>query len=192
MTNIKKLALAAAFAAFAATGAQAATEGTLFLLQPTTEGDPAVSSETYLIDSLGGDITGAMTTRVAKDTFVDDYLLEINDAQDVSFFAQANTVKVGHAFLQGVSFTGFVLTDATGANTFYGADSFVSPGFVSGDWILGTGVYDLEITGKISVNGGGYTGEVDTSPAPEPTGWAMMMAGIATMGMLARRRKSQA
>ena len=191
MTYFKKLALATAFAAFAATGAQAATEGTLFLLSPTTESDPGVFTETYMIESLGADIGGVVPTRTAGDTFYDDFLLEISDAQDVSFFVEANGIKVGRKFIPGVSFSGFVLTDLTGATVFNPTDADVESGFLSADWTLLTGTYDLEITGTISANGGSYSGELDTAPVPEPTGWALMMAGLGAMGVLARRRKNQ-
>ncbi|MCK9684571.1 FxDxF family PEP-CTERM protein [Scleromatobacter humisilvae] len=192
MTSFKKLALATAFAAFAVTGAQAAEEDTLFLLSPTTEGTAGISTETYLIDSLGKDIGGLVSTRTSGDTFYDDYLLEINDAQSVSFYVSSNTVKVGRAFVPGIkSFSGFVLTDLTGATHFNPLDSEVDAGFLSGDWMLGSGTYDLEITGTLGANGGGYSGELDTAPVPEPTGWALMMAGLGAMGMLARRRQNQ-
>ncbi|MFL6697809.1 MAG: FxDxF family PEP-CTERM protein [Vitreoscilla sp.] len=192
MTSFKKLALATAFAAFAITGAQAATEGTLFKLDPTTEGVPGVFTETYLISSIGPDIGGAVPTRTAGDVFFDDYLLEINDTQNVSFFAQANAIKSGRKFIPGVSFTGFVLTDLTGSTVFGPSDFDAESGFLSAEWTLGSGTYDLEITGTISANGGNYSGEVDTAPVPEPTGLALMMAGLGAITMLARRRKNQA
>jgi hypothetical protein len=201
MNHFKKLALATALAVCAATGAQAAEEDSVFLLTNATEGVPGVFSGTYSMDSLqfGSPSDGQqllftnVSTRVSGDTFYDDYLLEINDSQEVSFYVAANGVKSGKKVVPGVVFSGFTLSDLT-FSTFYtpGSDSDVEANSLFGDWTLSTGVYDLEISGKINANGGGYAGELDTVPVPEPTGWAMLMAGLGAIGMLARRRKTQA
>jgi len=198
MNHFKKLALATALAVCAATGAQAAEEDSMFLLTNSTEGVPGVFSGTYGIDSLAFSsdtqplLFTNVTTRVKGDTFYDDYVLEINDPQDVSFYVAANAVKSGRKVVPGVVFAGFTLSDLT-FTTFYtpGADSSVEANALSGDWMLSEGTYDLEISGTINANGGGYAGELDTVPVPEPTGWAMLMAGLGAIGMLARRRKNQ-
>jgi hypothetical protein len=198
MNHFKNIALATALAVCAATGAQAAEEDTLFLLTNSTEGTPGVFTGTYGIDSLAFSsdsqplIFTNVTTRIKGDTFYDDYVLQINDAQDVSFYVAANGVKSGKKIVPGVVFAGFTLSDMT-FSTFYtpGDDSTVESSALFGDWTLTTGTYDLEISGTINANGGGYSGELDTVPVPEPTGWAMLMAGLGAIGMLARRRKNQ-
>ena len=191
MNHIKKLALAAAVALLAVSGAQAAEEDNVFLLVNSTENVPGVFTGTYAISSLDTDINGnAVGPRKAGDAFVDDFLLEINDAQDVSFFVAANGVHSGRKVIPGVTFSGFVLTDLTGATVFTPTDFDLESHSVGADWTLQSGTYDLEFWGTIGANGGGYSGELDTTPVPEPTGWALMMAGLGAMGMLARRRKN--
>jgi len=191
MNHIKKLALAAAVALLAASGAQAAQEDSVFLLVNSTENVPGVFTGTYAVDSVSTDINGnAVGPRVAGDTFVDDFLLEINDAQDVSFFVAANGAKSGRKVIPGVTFAGFVLTDLTGATVFDPIDFDLEAHSIGADWTLQSGTYDLELWGSINADGGNYSGELDTAPVPEPTGWALMMAGLGAMGMLARRRKN--
>ncbi len=191
MNQFKKLALATAVALLAASGANAAEEDNAFLLVNSTENVPGVFTGTYDISSVGTDLNGnAVAPRVAGDTFIDDFLLEINDDQNVSFFVTTSGFLSGHTYKPQVSFSGFTLTDLTGMTTFTPSDYEVDAFSASGSWMLHSGVYDLEFTGTINANGGSYTGQLSTSPVPEPTGWALMMAGLGAMGMLARRRKN--
>ena len=193
MTTIKKLALASAFAAFAVTGAQAAEEDTLFLLQNATENTPGVFTGTYPISNQGTDIDGfAVQSRIAGDTFVDDFILQLQDTQDVSFGVVSQFHFPKNSILWDVTFTSISLTDIFGVTTFIPTDSDFESHSASADWLgLGSGTYDLEFQGTINVKDGTYGGDLVTVPSvPEPTGWALMLAGLGAMGMLARRRKS--
>lgn len=192
MTILKKLALAAAIAAFAGTGAHAAgvEEDTTFKLKNLTEGTGGISTGTHPISNLGFDIDGhAVQPRLAGDTFVDDFFLEIQDDQYVSFYTN---VMFGPKPTLTFTLTSIGLYDLLGGvysplDVINSKTSLYEDGFK-----LHSGTYYLEITGDIVSNGGSYSGVLTTTPVPEPTGWALMLAGLGAMGVLARRRKTQA
>ncbi len=194
MTLFKKLALATAFAAFSVTGAQAADIDTGFRLDNLTAGTANVATGTYLVGNTGPDINGdPVAPRVKNDTFLDEFILQIQDAQDVSFFVASGFHFVSGKVVTDVTFSSFSLTDLTGFSIFLPDDADFEAHSGSADWLgVGSGTYDLRITGTINADGGQYGGELGTVPSvPEPTGWALMLAGLGAMGMLARRRKHQ-
>ena len=148
------------------------------------------------MDSLGLDADAAAGADCARpcDTFVDDFIINIPDAQDVSFFVSTVGFQSGRKVLPQVSFAGFVLDgnlhrfDGVRAQRLRHREVRHQRRLDA----LATGTYALEITGTINANGGSYSGLLGTTPSvPEPAGWALMMAGFGAMGMLARRRKNQ-
>lgn len=50
------------------------------------------------------------------------------------------------------------------------------------------GTYTITVAGVTSVAGASYSGQVFTTAIPEPATWAMMVAGVAAVGMAMRRR----
>ena len=52
---------------------------------------------------------------------------------------------------------------------------------------LGPGSYSIAVVGA-STGASSYAGTLNVSPVPEPTTLALMMAGLAGMGFIARRR----
>ncbi|GCL62355.1 FxDxF family PEP-CTERM protein [Pseudaquabacterium pictum] len=54
---------------------------------------------------------------------------------------------------------------------------------------LGAGDYAVVVTGKGQASGGMYGVSVNVTPVPEPETYAMMLAGLAALGFLARRRQ---
>jgi hypothetical protein len=56
---------------------------------------------------------------------------------------------------------------------------------------LANGPYTLAVEGKVlGSSGGSFGGNVNVSPVPEPSTWAMMLGGFGLLGFLARRRKA--
>ena len=54
---------------------------------------------------------------------------------------------------------------------------------------LAAGDYSVVVTGKAQATGGMYGVSVNVTPVPEPETYAMMLAGLAALGFLARRRQ---
>ena len=54
---------------------------------------------------------------------------------------------------------------------------------------LDSGIYYVEIEGTVEEAGGGFYGEIDTTPIPEPANALLLLAGLGAMGTLARRRR---
>ncbi len=52
------------------------------------------------------------------------------------------------------------------------------------------GQYHLDISGVLGANLGQYSVSLHALPVPEPETYAMLLAGLGIMGMLARRRKA--
>ena len=57
---------------------------------------------------------------------------------------------------------------------------------------VGSGIYYIEVTGTALVAGGGFSGDINTTPIPEPGNLALLLAGLGLVGTLARRRKPAA
>lgn len=73
-----------------------------------------------------------------------------------------------------------------------GSDNSPSTGFSFGS--LAAGSYALNVLGYATgANGGSYNGSfmAQTAPVPEPEILAMMMAGLAALGFMAKRKQQQ-
>jgi hypothetical protein len=62
------------------------------------------------------------------------------------------------------------------------------------DWAgaLGTGVYNINVAGKANAANTRYSVLLDVTPVPEPETYALMLAGLAAVGFVARRRAPKA
>lgn len=125
--------------------------------------------------------------------FSDKYAFSIAGVNDV--VGLITSLKVGN---NGLTITGFDLRNAANGIVFHGTQDVTNylPGdqawsFASGLHPLSAGNYTLEVDGYVaSANGGSYSGNIAVAAAvPEPTTYAMLVGGLALLGMVARRRK---
>jgi hypothetical protein len=95
----------------------------------------------------------------------------------------------GYIYLNG-GYTGVAL-DGNGGGNFLTFHNFtLDSGFVAGVNVLDFFVIDVgEITG-LAVQDLALRGDVASSGAPEPAGWAMLIGGLGAMGSLLRRRRA--
>lgn len=64
--------------------------------------------------------------------------------------------------------------------------------YVTGGGLLPTGSYYFKIDGEASgPSASSYAYTASVSPVPEPSGYAMMLAGLGLMGVIAARRNSR-
>ena len=60
-------------------------------------------------------------------------------------------------------------------------------------YLLSAGTYYLKFDGSVASGAASYSGTIDIKPfVPEPASWAMMIAGIAVVGVAMRRRSQRA
>lgn len=147
---------------------------------------------------------GEFSTGYAAGTRVDDYFLYVSPpvSSQTDFVALANidgnfeqTFKLtgfgfgvfdGAAFDSNGYFVGYDFDPLATDQTFL-AKSGYTLGGESRDF-LDSGIYYIEIQGLVTVAGGGFSGEINTTPIPEPGNALLLLAGLGLMGTLVRRR----
>lgn len=167
-----KLNLIAAVALLATVGAANATDYNLGSLTPpdSAEGDSAVFAKNAMI----------------SDNWSFDLLAPADASALISrtFSRSTGAISNFSASISGGTLGGPVsFANTTGTS------------FQNLDWAgaLGTGTYTINVTGKANAASTRYSVLVDVTPAvPEPETYALMLAGLAAVGFVARRRAVKA
>ena len=182
MNFLKKLALVASLAVAGMGAAQAA--GTFVLMD---SGDPGDFQNSWSINSGVLGETGAKGT-----TFADFFLFNVPDDEYVSFslFGSKVTFKAPTGSLDpygfvlyGLGGSPFVVDSKTGET---------AHSIEGGTYRLSSGTYELDVFGSFTSRNGTYDVNIFGTPVPEPSGWALLLAGLGVTGLMARRRKQQA
>ena len=132
-------------------------------------------------------------SRNAGNTFTDRYDFTATAGSSLSAFVSALATP---PLTQGVSLTGFTLYTSGGSSLQDGTKVFSGPInlWTNAAANLQAANYYLLVSGSVLGNGvARYDGALDLKPAaavPEPETYGMLLGGLAVLGMVARRRKS--
>lgn len=129
-------------------------------------------------------------SKPAAGSFLDEYTFQLPFAQ-ASFSSSFSTSVNGS---RDIDFTSISLTD--GNTTLYNFVQTSTDSTGSEQWTLNNAAlsaattYHLVLVGTSAVGSTLYTGELSVvSAVPEPSTWAMGLAGLAAMAFIARRRQ---
>jgi hypothetical protein len=130
-------------------------------------------------------------TFAAAGTYTDCYTFDLLGNAN-SFGGVAQSVDLFGWNKLGIDVTSVALWGGTLGSTL--TDSWLSDGFNFAG--LGTGHYTLAVSSIVDTNWGWYTSKVGyagailtVSAVPEPQTYALMLLGLAAIGMFARRRQ---
>ena len=147
---------------------------------------PLTVSDGFYTGVIGSTFTSADKGK----SFLDIYNFDLKNISDVDsgFFSIATFAKnIVRADLNITSFELYSGTNFLMAGEIE-SDAKTDTGMLS-SYGLSSGAYSIRIGGTVvGINGGSYGGNVNISPVPEPETWSMFVAGIATVGFMARRR----
>jgi len=154
----------------------------------------AVANTYFLTPSFGAgtelDYSFSDAPGNAGDTFVDDFIVTTVPSSTtdwLAFLAWADLVpNANGGSSPSVAFTGFSLLDLLGNSYPFAASDF-SASQIDGLALVGSGTYDLQITGTVLVDGGSFSG-VAASNIPEPQSLALALAALCGVASVRRKR----
>lgn len=140
--------------------------------------------------SFGDNFAGA----AAGDTFSDRFYFSLTGSADILSNATSNAAKAG----TGLDLTGYGIYSAlTNDLVIAGTKVYVNKFGVADKWTvsaddLAAGNYYFRVDGKLLSSGASFAGNgtitVSALPVPEPTMPAMLLGGLAILGVAARRK----
>jgi len=167
---MKKTLLAAA-AAVAVLGLAPAANASVSIACPGTSGlGYCTFDEVNSTGNFGDSFPDAQS-------FDDSFTLTLTSNYQLSITA-TNTAAIGGP----ITFSSAELLDS--ALNSLGPIAF---GAVPNTFVLSAGTYYLSFAGD-AMQSASYSGTIDVAPIPEPATWAMLVAGIAAVGVALRRR----
>ncbi|MCV2361543.1 FxDxF family PEP-CTERM protein [Paucibacter sp. TC2R-5] len=144
----------------------------------------ALTRDLGTMDPTGPDSNSLSVKYKTLTTFSDSWIFTIGAPSDVSFGAQSSFTALAN---QIQNFSGVLTGYGALTKTVDVVKNQVNLGW-SGQ--LAAGDYEVVITGKTLVSNTSYTGQVVTTPVPEPTTYALLLGGLGVVGFVARRRKA--
>ena len=182
MNSLNKSLLAAALAIGCTAGAHADN----FYVPADAGNAPGVTTLTWSF----ADMANAGVSHLAGAAFDDFFIFNVPDSESISF--EVDAVAKGVNFKQsGGGYSVFGLATNNLIDLQAATKKYVLTG---GSYDLTSGVYVLEVAGQYSKFNGYYAGQITgiAAAVPEPSTVLMLLAGLAGVAGVARRRNKQA